>query len=129
MKIARYQALRDRTLAAVDHVYAEPVSYIARKGKGQPKDTDRFSGEIEAVLRVEDRKDQSVSGSRDRNWRTNVHGSSPKLHIDPTRYPTLTVEIGDAIKAIARPGEPYFEVLAVDRTTMTRLVLHLGVSA
>lgn len=124
MQPARYHALRDRTLAAVDWVFAEPVrlSFL----KDGAVDPDREAVEIEAILRVGGGKETMVSGGRDRDWRTKIQAGRAELHIDRARYPAIVVMQGDKVKALSRPGEPWFEVLAVDDRGQARLVLQLG---
>lgn len=125
---ARYHALRDRVLAAVDRVHAEPVLFVARQGKGGAKDMDRFSGEIEAILRVGEGKETAVAGGRDRSWRTRITAQRGELHIDRVVHPNIAARPGDEVRSLSRIGEPWFEVLAVDDRSMTRLVLQLGES-
>src|SRR5690242_10158402 len=109
MQSARFHALRDRTLAAVDQVFAEPVrlSFL----KDGDVDQDRPMVEIEAVLRVGGGKETMVSGGRDRDWRTKIQAGRAELHIDRAKYPEIVARQGDKVKALSRPGEPWFEVL------------------
>lgn len=128
MKSARYQALRDRVLSVVDRVHAEPV--LLKFNKDGVSDPSRPEIEIEAVLRVDGGKETAVSGNRvDAAWRTRINAQRAALHIDPAAWPGVTAMIGDEVRALARPGQPWFEVLGVDDRSMTRVVLHLGESA
>ena len=124
MQTARYHALRDRTLAAVDRDRAEPVrlSFL----KDGAVDPDRPMGEIEAILVVGGGKETMVSGGRDRDWRTKIQAGRGELHIDRVKYPEIVARSGDRVKALSRPGEPWFEVVAVDDRVQPRLVLQLG---
>lgn len=125
MKSARYHALRDRVVAKVDHVFAEPV--LLKFNLGGVTDPARPSVEIEAVLRVGGGKETAASGNRiDAAWRTRITAQRAELHIDRTKYPTVKAKPGDEVRALSRPGEPWFEVLAVDDRGMSRLVLQLG---
>ncbi len=127
MKAARYHALRDRVVATVDHVFAEPV--FLKLNKGGTLDPARPSVEIEAVLRVGGGKETAASGNRsDASWRLRITAQRAELHIDRTKYPAIEVKPGDEVCAQSRPGEPWFEVLAVDDRGMSRLVLRLGES-
>jgi hypothetical protein len=121
---ARFHALRDRTLAAVDQVLAEPVrlSFL----KDGVVDADRPIIEIEAVLRAGGGKETMVSGNRDKDWRSKIEAQRAELHIDRTKYSSIVVRSGDKVKALSRPGEPWFEVLATEDRGMGRLVLQLG---
>ncbi len=128
MKAARYHALRDRVMAAVDHVHAEPV--LLKFNEGCASDPARPSVEIEAVLRVGGGKETAASGNRiDAAWRTRISAQRAELHIDRTKYPDIKARKGDEVRALARPGEPWFEVLAVDDRGLSRLVLQLGETA
>lgn len=126
MKTARYHSLRDRVLDRVDHVFAEPV--LLKFNKAGTSDPSRPSIEIEAILRVGGGKETSVAGGKDRAWRTRINAQSAELHIDRAKYPDIKGKTGDEVRALSRPGQPWFEVLAVDDRGMTRLVLQLGES-
>lgn len=126
MKSARYHALRDRVVAKVDHVFAEPV--LLKFNLGGVTDPARPSVEIEAVLRVGGGKETSVAGSQAKTWRTQITAQRAELHIDRSKYPDIKAVTGDEVRALARQGEPWFEVLAVDDRGMSRLVLQLGES-
>ena len=122
---ARFHTLRDRVVASVDNVFAEPV--LLKFNKGGKADSDRPVIEIEAVLRVGGGKETAASGNRiDAAWRTRITAQRAELHIDRTKYPQITARPGDEARALSRPGEPWFEVLAVDDRSMSRLVLQLG---
>jgi hypothetical protein len=122
---ARYHAIRNRVLAMVDHVYAEPVRLSFMKNG--TVDPDRTAVNIEAVLRVVDGKETPVSGrAADAEWRSRIQAQRAELHIDRARYSQIVARKGDRVKALSRSGEPWFDVLAVDDRGMTRLVLHLG---
>lgn len=127
MQAARFHALRDRVLDRVDHVFAEPV--LLRFNKGGGSDPSRPAVEIEAVLRVGGGKETSVAGGQDRAWRSRINAQRAELHVDRAKYPDIKARAGDEVRALARLGEPWFEVLAVDDRSMTRLVLQLGESA
>ncbi|CAM5576966.1 hypothetical protein MAUB1S_09705 [Mycolicibacterium aubagnense] len=125
MLSARFHALRDRTLAAVDRAFAEPVRLSFFKDGAL--DPSRPAIEIEAVLRTGGGKETMVSGNRsDKDWRSRIAAQRGELHIDRARYPVLVVRQGDKVKALARPGEPWSEVLAVEDRGLSRLVLQLG---
>ncbi len=121
---ARFEGLRDRVLAAVDHVFAEPVklSFI----KNGAVDPDRDAVEVEAPLRVGGGKESAADGGIGRSWRTKLAAGKGELHIDRATYTGPPVRPGDAVQALSRPGRPWFEVLRVDDRGETRLVLELG---
>lgn len=124
MLAARFHALRDRTIAQVDRVLAEPVRLSPmRDGVA---DTSRQQIVIEAVLRAGAGKDMSVSGGRDRDWRSEYNAQAATLSIDRAAYPDLVVRDGDKVRALARPGEPVFVVASVDSRAAHRMVVNLG---
>jgi len=124
MKTARFHALRDRILAVVDDKFAEPVflSFL----KNGTVDPARQAMEIEAVLRVGGGKETAVEGGRSSDWRSRIQAQRAELSIDRAKYPGIVPRQGDKVKALARPGEPWFEILAIDDRSMTRLVLQMG---
>lgn len=121
---ARFHELRDKVLVGVDHVFAEPVrlSFF----KSGVLDPSRPAVEIEAVLRVGEGKNTSVSSDGSRGWRSRIVADKAQLHIDRVKYPDLVVRTGDKVKALSRPGEFWFEVSDVDDRSHTRLVLNLN---
>lgn len=124
MLSARFHAIRDRTLARVDRTFAEPVRLSPMKGKAA--DPSRQQIVIEAVLRVGEGKNTKYQQSQDAVWRSRLIAGKAELHIDRAKYPDLNCQEGDKVRALARPGEPLFEVLAIDARGHTRLVLQLS---
>lgn len=124
---ARYHHLRDRVLAQVDRVFAEPVRLKFNVNKRA--DPARPEVQIEAILRVGEGRETNAAGGHARSWRSRITAQRGELHIDRTAYPDVAVMTGDEVQALARPGQPWFEVLAVDDRGMTRLVLQLGEAA
>ena len=121
---ARFHHLRDKVLAGVDHVFAEPVRLSFFKNGAL--DPARPAIEIEAVLRVGEGKTTSVAGSRDAGWRSRIVADKAQLHIDRATYTGPQPQQGDKVKALSRPGEFWFEVADVDDRSHTRLVLNLN---
>ena len=121
---ARYHDLRDRTLAAVDQAHAEPVwlSFL----KDEVVDPDRTACQIEAPLRTSAGEQAAVSGGRDRDWEMRQAGQKAFLAINRTTYPDIVIKRGDKVRALSRPGKPWFAVLFVDDRSHTRLIAHLG---
>ena len=122
---SRFQQLRDRTIAAVDTVFAEPVKLSFLTKDGEP-DTAREPVQIEAVLRVGGGKESSAASGSSRAWRSKVAAGRAELHIDASRYTGPISKLGDRVRALARRGQPWFEVLRVDDRGDNRLVLELG---
>lgn len=123
---ARFHDLRDKVLAGVDHVFAEPVRLTFHTKVGGPYDPDRPAVEIEAVLRVGEGKMTSVAGSRDAGWRSRIVADKAQLHIDRATYTGPQPKTGDRVRALSRHGQPQFEVADVDDRSHTRLVLNLN---
>jgi hypothetical protein len=121
---ARYHALRDRTFAQVDAVFAEPVRISFMKDAAV--DPDRPMLEMEAVLRVGPGKQTSPAGNMVQSWQSRIAAQGGELRVDRAKYPSLVLRAGDRVKALARPGEPWFEVLLVDDRGGGRLVVQLG---
>jgi hypothetical protein len=114
---------RDRSMAINDKAFAETVrlSFL----KNGVVDPDRPMREIDAILRVGGGKETSVGGGLNTAWRTRIVAQRAELHIDRTRYPDLVFRTNDAVRANARPGQPWFEVAAVDDRGDGRLVIQL----
>lgn len=121
---ARFHDLRDKVLAGVDHVFAEPVrlSFF----KSGVLDPSRPAIEIEAVLRVGEGKTTSVDGGRAQSWRSRIVADKAQLHIDRAAYNGPQPKTGDKVRALSRHGQPWFEVADVDDRSHTRLVLNLN---
>jgi hypothetical protein len=122
---SRFQQIRDRSIAAVDAVFAEPVklSFLGEDGEADP---GRPSVQIDAVLRVGGGKESSMAPGTSRAWRSKLAAGKAELHIDRSRYDGPPLVSGDRARALSRHGQPWFEVLRVDDRGDTRLVLELG---
>jgi len=121
---ARYHDSRDLVLAAVDKSFAEPVRLSFMK-QGLP-DPQRPATDIEAVLRVGGGDERNMAGGFAQTWRTQLAAGKAELHINRAQHPGLQVRAGDAIRALSRPGQPWFEVTRVDDRGENRLVLELA---
>lgn len=120
---AHYQSLRDRAVKAVDSVFAEAVDIVAvdsdRRATGAPVT-------VTGVLRSAAQVAASMAGGRGQSWNIEVAAGSAMLSVDRARYPGLVVSPGDRVKAVSRPGEPWFEVARVDHHDLSRLIIHLS---
>ena len=123
---ARFHRLRNRSMAVNDKAFAEPVrlSFFTSQGTLDPT---RPLIEIEAILRVGGGSTTAVGGIGSA-WRVRIHAQKAELHIDRTTYPDLVIRTNDKVRALARPGQPWFEVAAIDDRTDGRLVLQLNES-
>lgn len=119
-----YSAIRAAVSRSVDKAFAEPVHFTPlRDGRA---DATREAMDISAVLRVGGGEEGSLSGSASGDWRSRLAAGRAELHVDRVQYPSLIVRIGDKVRAISRPGRPWFEVKRVDDRGDTRLVLALS---
>lgn len=89
-------------------------------------DSDRAQIVIEAMLCVSPGRDATMSGGRDRNWRSQYHAQTSALYINRAVNPDIDIRDGDRVRALARPGEPVFVVASVDDRSAHRLVVNLG---
>ncbi len=119
-----YAEIRQRTLAAVDRTFAEPVrlSFLVRGNV----DPSRPAIDISAPLRVGGGEQTNIAGGFAQSWRTQLAAGKAELHIDRATYSGPEIKAGDRVRAISRPGMPWFEILRVDDRGDTRLVLELG---
>ena len=123
---ARFHALRDRAMAVNDRVFAEPVQLsFLKNGVVDPTRPSPLLP-IEAPLRVGGGKETNVDGRDSSVWHASIQAGRAELHIDPVKYPGLKFIKGDKVRALARSGQPWFQVLAVDDRLSTRLVVQLG---
>lgn len=122
--VARFHELRDRTVAGVDHIFAEPVK-LSFLNKGEV-DTTRASVEIEAILRFGGERETSASGEFRNRSSVRVSAAPGQLFIDASTYAGPVIRVGDAVRALARNGQPWFEVLHVSDRGETRIILSLG---
>ena len=122
--VARYQAIRDRIIAANDRIFAELIFFSPMRGSVQ--DDKRSARNIEGVLRVGGGSETSVANRQATDWRSRIVAGKGELHIDWAAFPGLIVRQGDRLRAMTRPEVPWFEVLAVDDRSFDRLVLQLG---
>ncbi len=113
---ARFHQLRDRTIAAVDRTFAEPV--LIRFASGGDL-------QIEAVLRTAEQQAASMAGRRSNSWQTEIAAAAAALHIDGARYPDLRVKKGDTVRALSRTGQPWFEVARMDTRSSPRHIVYL----
>ncbi|MCB1462132.1 MAG: hypothetical protein KDJ90_06830 [Nitratireductor sp.] len=121
---APYHELRDRTLAAVDARFAEPVRLAFLKdGKADP---DRAAKDFSAPLRTKEELLSNASGGRAQDWQVNYAGAKAFLAINRAAYDGPMPVKGDKVQASSRPGEPWFQVLHVDDRHHTRMKLYLG---
>lgn len=122
---ADFHAMRDHVVASVDSKFAETVRLSPMKdGRADP---DRPQVSFNAVLRTgaEGESGSNASISR-QGLNSRLAAAGGDLSIDRTRYPEITIRKGDKIRALARPGEPVFEVLFVNDRDHTRLIAKLG---
>lgn len=123
---ARFHVLRNRAVAVNDRVFAEPVQLAFLKGGIADPSRPSPLLPVEAPLRVGGGKETNVDGRDSSVWHASIQAGRGELHIDPVKYPGLKFIKGDKVRALARQGQPWFEVLAVDDRLSSRLVVQLG---
>ncbi|MBP1852123.1 hypothetical protein [Rhizobium halophytocola] len=121
---SRIQDIRDRLVSDVDARFAETVrlSFL----KNGVVDPSRPAMDIEAVLRVGAAKETNISGGDALSWNARLVAGKAQLHIDVARYEGPSFRQGDTVRALARTGQPWFEVLRIDDRGESRLILELG---
>lgn len=124
MKAARFHRIRNKVLAKGDTLFAEPVELKFLKN-GMP-DAQRENIEIEAPLRTGGGQNTSVDGGDGQTWETRIVAGKAQLRVDRNKYPELKLTKGDKVRAIARDGQPWFEVLHVDDRSHERILVELG---
>jgi hypothetical protein len=121
---APFRELADEMMAEVDDVMAERVGLaFLRDGVSDP---DRENVDILAPLRTGDGSASSMAGSLVQSWRVRIAAGKAELQIDRTAYPGIVLRAKDKVRALDRPGQPWFEVLHVDDRSLTRLIVQLG---
>lgn len=119
-----FQAIQQQAISAVDAVMAEAVLvYPLSKGMA---DTTRAHTELRCVLRVGNVRDQNVAGDLGKAWSQRIALGKAEAHIDQSAYAGLDIRKGDKLRAVDRPGQPWFEVLTVNERAQGRTVLALG---
>lgn len=121
---ARYHAIRDRVVAAVDLRFAEPVELFFLANK--KSDPDRPNCDIEAVVRVSGGKASMPGDARSGDRNVRFAAQSGTAHINRATYDGPEIRKGDKLRAMSRTGEPWFEVLRVDDRNHSRIVLEIG---
>ena len=116
---AAFHGLRDRVLKRNDALFGERVRLVFM-ADGEPDGT-RESIEVTGVLRS-----QRGRTTRVPDGKVLVAGQKTTLSLDPAAYSGPPLRKGDKVRALARPGEPWFEVLHVDDRSHTRIVAELG---
>lgn len=121
---ANYQADLDRVVGGNDIDLGERVllAYLI-EGLSDP---NRENEEIEAILRVGNERSSSPSGSRGMSWQTRLASGEAELHISRLAYPSMILKSGDKVRALARSGHPWFEVVSVNDRAHSRIIVKLN---
>ncbi|SFQ55682.1 hypothetical protein SAMN05421853_11013 [Roseivivax halotolerans] len=86
-------------------------------------DNSRDVIDLTAVLRVGNAEPSSVGGS---TWNSRLAVDKAQAHVSHSAYPELEIKVGDKLRAVERPGEPWFEVLSINDRMQGRLIVELG---
>lgn len=120
--MATFQQIQADAIRAVDAVMSETLRHFPlAAGKA---DATRAQSDIKGVLRVGRNKEASVTGGAAASWSQRIAAGKAELHLDRTGLPDLRK--GDKVRAVERPGSPWFEVLSMTEDAHGRLVLDLG---
>lgn len=122
---APYQGLRNRVVAIVDARLGERLRFRP-VAKGRP-DPDRSESDVVGVLRTgEQSPGPMTGGARSGKARVLAEGASAVLALAVDAYGGMDIRIGDDFCALGRPGQPWFEVLHINRRHHARVYVHLG---
>ena len=115
---------RQELMAEVDAVFAECLRHLPLES-GQP-DPGRPVTEFMAVLRTGERMREGLGLGGASARRANLMADGGTLRLNRCAWPELLLRKDDKIVALMRPGEPVFEIQAVDDRSHLRLVCELG---
>lgn len=121
--------LQRKTARLVDQTFQEEVRFYPLAG-GRT-DAERNVPPFVGVLRVAAGRERSTgAGSGSEQWETSLAPGTAMLAIRRAQ-PAFSGRIfdphvGDAVRAIERPGMPWFEVASFDDRNPARIVLHLN---
>jgi len=122
---ARYHAIRDRVVAAVDRSHAERVTVVPQ-GEGTQyrrggMDPEREAITIEGVLRIGS-SDNDLGGEGQNTWSSRLPAGKAMLAVDVKAWPAeLGIRAGDIVRALTRLGEPEFTVEGADTKAINRV--------
>ena len=121
---ANYQADLDRVVGGNDVDLGERVflAYL----DGGVSDPDRTNEEIDAILRVGTERTSAPQGGAGISWQTKLAGGEAELHISRSAYPNAILKTGDKVRALARVGQPWFEVATVNTRAQPRIIVRLN---
>ncbi len=105
---------------AVDDAFAERVSIVPHKDGRL--DQSRPIIETKAILRVSGQRTKSLG----EGWNISLATSKNLLFLDARNLPDLVLRRLDKVKALDRPGQPFFEVLTVHQRGEMRILVELG---
>ena len=120
--MANFQQIQADAIRVVDRVMAEDLLLFPLTG-GRV-DATRRGGPVRGVLRVGRNTDKNAAGEPGAAWAQRIAMGKAELHVD--RAGALDIHKGDKLRAIERPGAPWFEVLSMTENAHGRLVIDLG---
>ncbi|TRD16961.1 hypothetical protein [Palleronia caenipelagi] len=116
--------LRAELMAEVDDAFAEAIRHLPM-AQGRP-DPARLPSEIVAILRTGDREAEGLGLRGRARTRVGINAEGGTLRIDRMIHGDLILRASDKVVALERPGQPIFEVQAVDDRSHLRLICELG---
>ncbi|MDF2369391.1 MAG: hypothetical protein P1V21_01230 [Rhizobiaceae bacterium] len=125
MQSAPFHDLRDEMMGEVNAEMAETVKILfMRNGRD---DQSRTNLETIQVLRVRRAKTNNMSGGPSKTLKVGITAEMAQLHINRATYEGPDILSGDVVIALARAGNPRFEVRQVDDRGHNRLTLELTI--
>ena len=116
--------LRALVIAGNDQDLGEQVRFTSwTQGREDP---DRPAREVLCQVALHNEKTTNLSGGRSEDWKTDVRAGGARFLIDLATYPDFRVQKGDEVRALERPGEPVFVVIAEDRRGAGRMIVEAG---
>lgn len=116
-----WQSIEAALDRAVFGAFAEPVRHGPLKNG--TADPDRPVAEIMAVLHHPEVNNASALG---KGMNTKVSTSSHQLVVNRSAYPAVELRLGDHIRAISRPGMPWYAISQVSARHSGIIICELG---
>jgi len=123
--MANWQALTARATRTADRLFGEPVRLSFFKGGRE--DPDRPKMDLRAQLHLPGESDVVPSRSNS-SFTTHLVGGTGQMIIQKAFF-VGELRQGDRVRADARDGQPWFEILAVDGHCSGQIVAQISLAA
>ena len=117
-------SLKARIPSIVDKVHAEKVTFIPIKSGGADETRDRQ--EITGVLKVRPKNPQGPQSGNASTFNSKAASNESVLYLDAAKYADFDIKQGDKIQAIARAGQPFFQVEHRNPRDQNRITVELS---